>query len=160
MIAGLAQLVVHLICNQGVGGSIPSAGTTLAPRGSKPFSLGALPHRVRETTSFSLWRMNDHATDSQLDALFQVYRVAVVAFNTASAALMLHLAAKSLPTAQQISAEENARAAVVAARRNLWAMYEDVAAKGTPPAGSLSSRGRSNSDSVPHLDDLEIAPIG
>ena len=25
--AGLAQLVVHLICNQGVGGSIPSAGT-------------------------------------------------------------------------------------------------------------------------------------
>jgi hypothetical protein len=25
--AGLAQLVEHLICNQGVGGSIPSAGT-------------------------------------------------------------------------------------------------------------------------------------
>jgi hypothetical protein len=25
--AGLAQLVVHLICNQGVGGSNPSAGT-------------------------------------------------------------------------------------------------------------------------------------
>ena len=25
--AGLAQLVVHLICNQGVGGSSPSAGT-------------------------------------------------------------------------------------------------------------------------------------
>jgi hypothetical protein len=28
--AGLAQLVVHLICNQGVGGSSPSAGT-IAP---------------------------------------------------------------------------------------------------------------------------------
>jgi hypothetical protein len=27
--AGLAQLVVHLICNQGVGGSNPSAGTVL-----------------------------------------------------------------------------------------------------------------------------------
>ncbi len=27
-VAGLAQLVVHLICNQGVGGSNPSAGTT------------------------------------------------------------------------------------------------------------------------------------
>ena len=28
--AGLAQLVVHLICNQGVGGSSPSAGTNPA----------------------------------------------------------------------------------------------------------------------------------
>jgi hypothetical protein len=27
--AGLAQLVEHLICNQGVGGSNPSAGTTM-----------------------------------------------------------------------------------------------------------------------------------
>ena len=27
-VAGLAQLVEHLICNQGVGGSSPSAGTT------------------------------------------------------------------------------------------------------------------------------------
>jgi hypothetical protein len=26
--AGLAQLVEHLICNQGVAGSIPAAGTT------------------------------------------------------------------------------------------------------------------------------------
>jgi hypothetical protein len=29
--AGLAQLVVHLICNQGVGGSNPSAGTNILP---------------------------------------------------------------------------------------------------------------------------------
>jgi hypothetical protein len=29
-LAGLAQLVVHLICNQGVGGSSPSAGTIYA----------------------------------------------------------------------------------------------------------------------------------
>ena len=39
--AGLAQLVVHLICNQGVGGSNPSAGTISlnglqAERGSPP----------------------------------------------------------------------------------------------------------------------------
>ena len=27
IVAGLAQLVEHLICNQGVGGSSPSAGT-------------------------------------------------------------------------------------------------------------------------------------
>ncbi len=30
--AGLAQLVEHLICNQGVGGSSPSAGTTFLNR--------------------------------------------------------------------------------------------------------------------------------
>ena len=29
--AGIAQLVVHLICNQGVGGSSPSAGTNKFP---------------------------------------------------------------------------------------------------------------------------------
>ena len=32
LLAGLAQLVVHLICNQGVGGSSPSAGTNLDTR--------------------------------------------------------------------------------------------------------------------------------
>ncbi len=32
--AGLAQLVEHLICNQGVGGSSPSAGTSLRYCGS------------------------------------------------------------------------------------------------------------------------------
>jgi len=104
--------------------------------------------------------MNDHAAHSRSEAVFRAYRVAVIAFNAASERLMLHLAAESLPTAQEVSAEEHARAAVVAARRNLWAMYEDVAAKGTPAAGSPSSRGRSSGDSVPHLDDLEIAPIG
>ena len=34
--AGLAQLVVHLICNQRVGGSSPSAGTNLDTEAAKP----------------------------------------------------------------------------------------------------------------------------
>jgi hypothetical protein len=104
--------------------------------------------------------MSDHAANSQSDALFRAYRVAVIAFNAASSRLMLRLAEESLPTAQEVSAEENARAAVVAARLNLWAMYEDVAAKANPAAGSPSSRGCSAGDGVPHSEDLEIAPIG
>lgn len=72
---------------------------------------------------------------------------------------MLHLAAESLPTAQEVSAEENARAAVLVARRNLWAMYEDAAAKTSSPE-PLSNRGRSSGDAVAHFEDLEIAPIG
>ena len=100
------------------------------------------------------------AANSHSEALFRAYRVAELAFNAASWRLLVHLATESLPTAQEISAEENARAAVVAARRNLWAMYEDVAAKGNPAAGSLSSRARSTGGGVPHLEDLEIAPIG
>ena len=46
--AGLAQLVEHLICNQGVGGSSPSAGTSfergllsLVPPPGTPGSRGA-----------------------------------------------------------------------------------------------------------------------
>ncbi len=31
--AGLAQLVEHVICNHGVAGSIPAAGTMLRPYG-------------------------------------------------------------------------------------------------------------------------------
>jgi hypothetical protein len=32
--------------------------------------------------------------------------------------------------------------------------------KGNPAAGSLSNRGRSDTDGVPHLEDVEVAPIG
>ena len=44
--AGIAQLVEHLICNQRVGGSSPSAGTTSASRAS--FSSGS---RVRSAST-------------------------------------------------------------------------------------------------------------
>ena len=55
--AGLAQLVEHLICNQGVRGSNPLAGTILF-NGLAPFSCGALS--VVDTQ----WT---HATDSTHD---------------------------------------------------------------------------------------------
>ena len=38
--AGVAQLVEHLICNQRVGGSIPSASSTMSSAGSE---AGAIP---------------------------------------------------------------------------------------------------------------------
>ena len=65
----------------------------------------------------------NQATDPDA-SLFAEYGAAVLTFNTASASLILHLAAKSVPTNAEITAEENARAAVVAARRKLWAVYE------------------------------------
>jgi hypothetical protein len=48
--AGLAQLVEHVICNHGVGGSNPSAGTNF-PHGNghnlnRPASRHAIPHAV------------------------------------------------------------------------------------------------------------------
>jgi hypothetical protein len=104
--------------------------------------------------------MHDYTANPQTEALVRAYKAALVAFNAASATLTLHLAAKSLPTVREISAEENARAAVVAARRDLWAVYENVAAKENSAAESLSSRARSNSGGVSRLEDLEIAPIG
>jgi hypothetical protein len=104
--------------------------------------------------------MSDHTANLQAEALFRAYRAAVIAFNAASATLILDIAAELLPTAQAIAAEENALTAVVAARRNLWAVYEYVAAKGSLTAGALPSRERSNSDGVSHLEDLETAPIG
>jgi len=100
--------------------------------------------------------MRDRTANPQSESLIRAYQVALVAFNAASATLILHLAAASLPTAEEISAEENARAAVVAARRELWAVYENFAAKGNPAAGALQSRG----DNPSSLEDLQIAPIG
>lgn len=53
----------------------------------------------------------------------EAYAAAVLAFNAASAVLILRLAANALPTDDEIAAEESARAAVVATRRTLWAKY-------------------------------------
>lgn len=58
-----------------------------------------------------------------VDELCSSYAKAVVAFNVASASLIVSLAANSRPTDEQIAAEEGARAAVVAARRTVWAAY-------------------------------------
>ena len=104
--------------------------------------------------------MHEHTANPRLEALLDAYRVAVVAFNVASSTLILHLVAESLPTPPEISAEEKARAAVVAARRDLWAIYEGVAASANAAAGSAASRRPSNSDGVSLWEDLEVAPIG
>ena len=67
--------------------------------------------------------MSKKTANPEVDELHGVYASAVLAFNAASAALILHLAANSLPTDGEIAAEEESRDAVVAARRTLWAAY-------------------------------------
>ena len=67
--------------------------------------------------------MSKKAVNPEVDDLHGVYASAVLAFNASSAALILHLAANSLPSNEQIAAEEESRAAVLAARRKLWAAY-------------------------------------
>jgi len=51
------------------------------------------------------------------------YARATLAFNAASADLILKFAANLRPADEQIAVEEESRVAVVAARRNLWAAY-------------------------------------
>ena len=71
----------------------------------------------------TLRTMSKKTANPEVDDLHGVYASAVLAFNAASAALILHLAANSLPTDGEIAAEEESRDAVVAARRRLWAAY-------------------------------------
>jgi hypothetical protein len=59
-----------------------------------------------------------------MDDLRGAYANAILAFNAASATLILKFAANVLPTDEQIAAEEKARAAVIAARRDLWAAQQ------------------------------------
>jgi hypothetical protein len=68
--------------------------------------------------------MKENAGEPGVDDLHSAYAKAVLAFNLASAALIVHLAAGSRPTDGQIATEEESRATVVAARRKLWAVYE------------------------------------
>jgi hypothetical protein len=51
------------------------------------------------------------------------YARATGAFNGASATLILAFGANLRPADDKIAAEEEARAAVIIARRNLWAAY-------------------------------------
>jgi len=66
--------------------------------------------------------MSYAAESQQRSELLHSYETAIVAFNAASAALIDHLAARSLPTDEQTVRERNTRAAAVAARRRLWAV--------------------------------------
>lgn len=65
--------------------------------------------------------MSSKAAQQQRDELLDSYDVAMVAFNAASSTLIDQLAAKSLPTDEQVVRQENTRAAAVTARRQLWA---------------------------------------
>ncbi len=67
--------------------------------------------------------MNKKPANHGLDKLRSAYANAVLAFNAASAAMILNLAADRAPTDELVSAEEASRAAVVAARREFWAAY-------------------------------------
>jgi hypothetical protein len=51
------------------------------------------------------------------------YARATLAFNAASADLILKFAANLRPADEQITVEEESRVAVLAARRKLWAAY-------------------------------------
>ena len=65
--------------------------------------------------------MSKKAT-SEVDILHAAHASAVLAFNAASAVLIVRLAENSVPTAEEIATEEEARAAVVTTRRKLWEM--------------------------------------
>jgi hypothetical protein len=66
--------------------------------------------------------MSYAAANQQRNELRRCYEMAMVAFNAASATLIDHLAAKSLPTDEQIVRERNTRVAAVSALRQLWAV--------------------------------------
>jgi hypothetical protein len=61
--------------------------------------------------------------NAEMNALRDTYANALLAFNAASAALILSFAADVPPNDEVIAAEEDARAALVAARKKLWAAY-------------------------------------
>jgi hypothetical protein len=63
------------------------------------------------------------ATKPVMADLRGAYARATLAFNEASANLILKFAANLRPADEQIAAEEQSRAAVVTARQNLWAAY-------------------------------------
>jgi hypothetical protein len=67
--------------------------------------------------------VNNDTAKPQSAVLLHAYEAAVLAFNVASATLILNLAAESLPSDEAIAEEERARAAVVAARREVWSLY-------------------------------------
>jgi len=62
----------------------------------------------------------DNTATPESAALVREYELALIAFNVAAATLIDRVAAKKRPTEQELLAEKNARAAVVAARQRVW----------------------------------------
>jgi phosphoribosylformylglycinamidine (FGAM) synthase-like enzyme len=70
--------------------------------------------------------MNDEivaAAKPEADRLLHAYEAAVIEFNLATVPLILALTAHTLPMAAEVLREESARAAVIEARRKVWATY-------------------------------------
>jgi hypothetical protein len=68
-------------------------------------------------------KLKKPATKPAMADLRGAYARATLAFNEASADLILKFAANRRPADEQIAVEEKLRAAVVTARQNLWAAY-------------------------------------
>ena len=68
--AGIAQLVVHLICNQGVGGSSPSAGTSLLSPQLNNLHASALGPGVPgyQTKIFSITLERRHSSNGSMES--------------------------------------------------------------------------------------------
>ena len=89
--------------------------------------------------------MNKEAVKPVVKDLRTLYASAVLAFDVAFVTLDRKITANLPPADGQVAAEEAARAAVVAARRNLWAAFEKAEAriaqlKGRDHAESRTSR--------------------
>jgi hypothetical protein len=68
-------------------------------------------------------RATNPATKPAMADLRGAYARATLAFNAASADLILKFAANLRPADAQIAAEEQSRAAVLTTRQKLWAAY-------------------------------------
>jgi hypothetical protein len=111
----------------------------------------AVSNRRDRDVGFRLHVMNKKAQKPAIDDLRSAYAYTTQAFNAASAKLTLKFAANLPPTDEQIATEEKARAAVIAARRELWRAQRLLAQPISEPGAAV-------------LPDLHIgtqqAPVG
>ena len=100
----------------------PHSGRSASARAS----LSAVAHRrIRDSHLLLRYekRPKKPAPKPAMAELRGAYARATLVFNAASADLILKFAANLRPADEQITAEEESRAAVITARRNLWAAY-------------------------------------
>ena len=65
--------------------------------------------------------MSEQVAETELDKLLEAYALAAVEFNLATVPLILQPLTRVRPSTAEIAREETARAAVVDARRKVWA---------------------------------------
>jgi hypothetical protein len=69
--------------------------------------------------------MSTQTDNAKMDKLRAAYASALLAFNAASAALIINFAMDVAPSDELVATEESARDALVGARRELWAAYRE-----------------------------------